>query len=244
LQQLELPSTNGVPSIGKSGSCLRSSASSITYAIQNGELLLIHLGCQAILFDMDGTLVDSTACVEAIWERWARKHGIDVPTLLQISHGRRTVDTIKDVAPHLHAESEAKALEAEEMTAREGIVAIDGAFQLLSRLKKHQWAVVTSASKSLAAVRLECAGLPAPPHLIGAGDVLCGKPDPEGYLKAADRLGVPCDRCVVVEDTPAGILAGRGAGMTVLALSTTFAPEHLLGALWASDFTQVKFSIT
>jgi mannitol-1-/sugar-/sorbitol-6-phosphatase len=208
------------------------------------ENFLIRLSCEAILFDMDGTLVDSTACVEAIWERWARKHGVDLPTLLQISHGRRTVDTIKDIAPHLNAESEAEALEAEGMTAREGIVAIDGAFQLLSRLKQHQWAVVTSASKSLAAARLECAGLPAPPHLITSGDVLCGKPDPEGYLKAADRLGVPCNRCVVVEDTPAGIRAGRGAGMTVLALTTTFAPEHLLGAPWVSDFTQVKFSIT
>src|SRR5271169_4673383 len=104
---------------------------------------------------MDGTLVDSTTCVEAVWERWARKHGIDVHYLLQTSHGRRTVDTIKDVAPHLDVESEAKALEAEEMTAREGIVAVGGAFQLLSRLKEYQWAVVTSASTALATVRLE-----------------------------------------------------------------------------------------
>jgi sugar-phosphatase len=209
----------------------------------NGELLLISLSCEAILFDMDGTLVDSTACVEAIWERWARKHGIDVHSLLQTSHGRRTVDTIKDVAPHLNVESEVKALEAEEMTAREGIVAVGGAFQLLSRLKQHQWAVVTSASRALATLRLECAGLPVPPQLISASDVLRGKPDPEGYLKAADLLGVAYNRCVVVEDTPAGILAGRSAGMTVLALSTTFAPEHLLGALWAPDFKQVKFSM-
>lgn len=205
---------------------------------------MIRLNCQAILFDMDGTLVDSTACVEAIWERWARKHGIDLHHLLQISHGRRTVDTLMDVAPHLDVESEARALEREECTTREGIVAVGGASQLLRRLKEHQWAVVTSASRPLATARLECAGLPVPPLLISAEDVFRGKPDPEGYLKAADRLGVPYDRCVVVEDTPAGILAGRNAGMTVLALSTTFAPEHLLGALCAPDFNQVEFCLS
>jgi sugar-phosphatase len=204
---------------------------------------LINLSCKAILFDMDGTLVDSTACVEAIWERWARKHGIDLHHLLQISHGRRTVDTLKDVAPHLDVESEARALEQEELTAREGIAAVGGASQLLRSLKEHQWAVVTSASRALATVRLQCAGLPVPPFLISADDVFHGKPDPEGYLKAADRLGVPYDRCVVVEDTPAGILAGRSAGMTVLALSTTFAPEYLLGALCAPDFKHVEFSL-
>ena len=204
---------------------------------------MISLSCEAILFDMDGTLVDSTACVEAIWARWARKHGIDLHHLLQISHGRRTVDTLMEVAPQLDVESEARALEREECTAREGIVAVGGASQLLHRLKEHRWAVVTSASRALATVRLQCAGLPVPSLLISGDDVFRGKPDPEGYLKAADRLGVPYDRCVVVEDTPAGILAGRNAGMTVLALSTTFAPEYLLGALCAPDFTQVEFSL-
>jgi mannitol-1-/sugar-/sorbitol-6-phosphatase len=204
---------------------------------------LINLSCKAILFDMDGTLVDSTACVEAIWARWAAKHGIDLHHLLQISHGRRTTDTLMDVAPHLDVVSEATALEQEELTARGGIIAVSGAHQLLRRLKKHQWAVVTSASRALATARLQYAGLPVPPLLISADDVSRGKPDPEGYLKAADRLGVAYDHCVVVEDTPPGILAGRKAGMTVLALSTTFAPEHLLGALCAADFTQVEFSL-
>ncbi len=204
---------------------------------------MISLSCRAILFDMDGTLVNSTACVEAIWERWARKNGIELHPLLETSHGRRTIDTIKEVAPHLDVESEAKGLEAEELRARDGIVAVGGAFQLLSRLKQHEWAVVTSASWALATVRLECAGLPIPPVLISGDDVLRGKPDPEGYLKAADCLGVPPSHCVVVEDTPAGILAGRNAGMTVLAISTTFAPEHLLGASWVPDFNEVEFFI-
>jgi hypothetical protein len=112
LQQLELQSTRRVLFSGKSGSCLRSSASSRLFTPSRMENFLIRLSCEAILFDMDGTLVDSTACVEAIWERWARKHGVDLTTLLQLSHGRRTVDTIKDIAPHLNAESEAEALES------------------------------------------------------------------------------------------------------------------------------------
>jgi mannitol-1-/sugar-/sorbitol-6-phosphatase len=204
---------------------------------------LITLSCDAILFDMDGTLVDSTGCVKTIWGRWAQKHGIELQSLLQHSHGRRTIDTINQVAPHLDAESEAEALETEEITIREGMVAVGGALQLLSRLKPHQWAVVTSAPRRLATVRLAYAGLPAPLVLITAEDVLHGKPDPEGYLKAAQRLGVSPSRCVVVEDAPAGILAGRNAGMTVLGLSTTFAPEHLLGAVCVPDFTEVEFSI-
>jgi len=166
---------------------------------------VISLSCSAILSDMDGTLVDSTACVEAIWERWARKHKIELRPLLEMSHGKRTIDTLGEIAPHLDVEFEARALEAEELTSRDGILAVGGAFQLLSRLQQHQWAVVTSASRALATVRLDCAGLPIPPVLI-SGDV--------------------------VEDTPAGILAGRNAGMAVLAIGTTFAPEHLLGAPW------------
>jgi len=192
---------------------------------------------------MDGTLVNSTACVETIWERWARKHGIELRPLLEMSHGKRTVDTLRELALDLDVESEAQALEAEELASRDGILAVGGAFQLLSRLQQHQWAVVTSASRALATVRLDCAGLPLPRVLITADDVLRGKPDPEGYLKAAECLGVPISDCVVVEDTPAGILAGRSAGMTVLAIGTTFAPEHLLGAPWVPDFREVEFLI-
>ena len=109
---------------------------------------LITLSCDAILFDMDGTLVDSTGCVKAIWGRWAQKHGIELSYILQHSHGRRTIDTLNQIAPHLDVAAEAEALEAEEITIREGMVAIGGAFQLLSRLKPHQWAVVTSARQA------------------------------------------------------------------------------------------------
>jgi mannitol-1-/sugar-/sorbitol-6-phosphatase len=205
---------------------------------------LITLHCDAILFDMDGTLVDSTGCVKFIWGRWAQKHGIDLDFILQNSHGRRTIDTLNQIAPHLDVAAEAEALEKEEIAVREGMVAVGGAVQLLKKLKPHQWAVVTSAGRTLATARLEYAGIPAPPVLICADDVRQGKPDPEGYLKAAERLGVSPSRCVVVEDAPAGILAGRNAGMTVLALTTTFSAEELSGNLCVPDFHGVEFSFS
>lgn len=175
--------------------------------------------------------------------RWAEKHGLDRDVVIQISHGRRTIDSIREAAPHVNADEEAKEIEAEELIARDGIVAVPGAQRLLSRLKPHQWAVVTSASSALAAVRMACAGLPVPEVLISGDDVSKGKPDPEGYLKAANRLGVPPERCIVVEDSLAGILAGRHAGMHVLAITTTFPAEMLLGAPSVANFDAVAFHL-
>ena len=120
---------------------------------------------------------------------------------------------------------------------------VQGAQHLLRRLKPHQWAIVTSASKALATFRLGCAGLPLPELLVCGDEVANGKPDPEGYLKAAHHLRVSPARCLVVEDTPAGILAGRRAGMDILALTTTYAPEKLLGATSVANFDVVEFHL-
>jgi mannitol-1-/sugar-/sorbitol-6-phosphatase len=204
---------------------------------------LIELDCDAILFDMDNTVLDSTICNEGIMGRWAEKHGLDRDLVIQISHGRRTIDSIREAAPHLDAEEEAKEIDAEELVAREGIVAVPGAHRLLSKLKPHQWAIVTSASRALATFRMGCAGLPIPEVLVSGDDVSEGKPDPEGYLRAASRLGVHPERCVVVEDSPAGILAGRRAGMNIVGITTTFAAEKLLGAQSIADFHDVAFHL-
>ena len=204
---------------------------------------LIELDCDAILFDMDNTVLDSTICNEGIMGRWAEKHGLDRDLVIQISHGRRTIDSIREAAPHLDAEEEAKEIDAEELVAREGIVAVPGAHRLLSKLKPHQWAIVTSASRALATFRMGCAGLPIPEVLVSGDDVSEGKPDPEGYLRAASRLGVHPERCVVVEDSPAGILAGRRAGMNIVSITTTFAAEKLLGAQSIANFHDVAFHL-
>ena len=207
------------------------------------ETILIEFNCGAILFDMDNTVLDSTICTERIMGRWAEKHGLDRDFVIQVSHGRRTIDSIREAAPHLDAEEEVKEIDAEELLAKEGIVAVPGAQRLLSKLNAHQWAVVTSASRALATFRMGCAGLPIPKVLISGDDVSKGKPDPEGYLKAASQLGVHPERCIVVEDSPAGILAGRRAGMNIVGVTTTFAAEKLLGAQSIANFHDVAFHL-
>jgi sugar-phosphatase len=205
---------------------------------------MFHIRARAILFDMDGTLVDSSACVEYMWGTWGRRHGIALADILAVSHGRLTRDTIRDIAPHLDAEAEAEALDGAAVTYSDGIVALRGARELLDTMGANEWAVVTSAPRLLAEARLRFAGLPIPGCLIGNEDVRAGKPDPDGYLQAAARLGLAPLDCAVIEDTPAGILAARAAGMPVLAIGTTFPASELLGAEWVPDFTHVGFERT
>jgi sugar-phosphatase len=196
---------------------------------------------RAILFDMDGTLVDSTVCVEALWAEWGRRHGIGLRTILAVSHGRPTRETVRELAPHLDAEAEALAMDSEAAIRSEGIVAAAGALRLIESLERDEWAVVTSAPQALARARLGFAGLPLPAHLVGSEDVQMGKPAPDGFLLGASLLGVQPSDCIVIEDTPAGVQAARAAGMRVVAVGTTFAPRELLGAPWMRDFSDVTF---
>ncbi|HEY3705449.1 MAG TPA: HAD-IA family hydrolase [Terracidiphilus sp.] len=207
----------------------------------NPEVRMLEIRSRAILFDMDGTLVDSTAAVEFLWRRWGARHGIALEDILAISHGRLTRDTMREIAPQLDAEAEAAALDGAAVTYGEGIVALRGAAELIETLQPREWAVVTSAPRLLAEARLRFAGLPIPQCLVGNEDVRAGKPDPDGYLQAAIRLGLAPAECTVIEDTPAGILAGRAAGMAVIAIGTTFPESQLLGAAWVPDFTAIRF---
>lgn len=184
----------------------------------------------AVLFDLDGTLVDSTPVVERLWKEWADRHSLDVNSILAISHGRRAEETMRAIAPHLpDIEEQAAARIRLEEEMLDGVVPLPGAQSLLSRIPPHQWAVVTACPPVLARNRLRAAGLPCPGILVTGDDVRNGKPDPEGYLTAAGRLGVPPAECLVVEDAPAGIEAGLAAGMRVLALATTHDTARLRG---------------
>lgn len=174
----------------------------------------ITLSAKALLFDMDGTLVDSTAVSERIWRVWSAEQGVDPEAVLAYSQGRRTLDTTRRFAATEEiARAAAVRIEALEIAADDGTIAIEGADVLLDRLPADRWAVVTSAGPNLASRRLAAAGLPIPEILITAGEVANGKPDPEGYLLAAKRLGVEPEGCIVFEDTFAGHEAARRAGM-------------------------------
>jgi sugar-phosphatase len=181
------------------------------------------LDCDAVLFDMDGTLVDSRHVVERMWIGWATEHGIPVEAALALAHGRRTLETMQLLAPHLASPEEAARLDAIEAEQDGGETAIAGAHALVSALPAGRWAVVTSAIRPIALRRIASVGLPAPRVLVGAEDVAAGKPSPEGYLLAAARLGLDARRCVIFEDTPAGTEAGRAAGARVVGLLTTCA---------------------
>lgn len=193
--------------------------------------------CGAVLFDLDGVLMDSRVCVERHWTRWANRHGIDVALVLAEAHGRRTTDTLLAVAPSLDIAAEARLLEEAETVDFDGVTTLPGAAPLLEALPPGSWGVVTSGTRALATGRLAHGGLPIPERLITADDVERGKPDPQPYLAGAAALGVDPAQCLVVEDAPAGIEAGKAAGMTVLALATTFevralaAADYVVGSL-------------
>lgn len=194
----------------------------------------------ALLFDMDGTLVDSTAAVERIWARFAERHGIDVADILAVSHGCRTLDVVTRFAPAgIDPVAETSRLNAEERKERDDIIAVPGAAQLLAALPPDSWAIVTSADRGLAQLRLKLAGLPMPRVLIAAEDVSRGKPAPDGYLLAAARLGAPAHECVVFEDTPAGLAAGRAAGARTVAVTTTFDADRLEADVFLASYQSV-----
>ena len=164
--------------------------------------------------------------------RWATGHGIDPVAVLAEAHGRRTIDTIRAVAPSLDIEAEARLLEGAESVDFDGVTTLPGAAELLAALPSGSWTVVTSGTRALATGRLAHGGLPIPEQLITADDVERGKPDPQPYLAGAAALGVDPAECLVIEDAPAGIEAGKAAGMRVLAVATTFDD----GALAAADY--------
>lgn len=183
--------------------------------------------CDALLFDLDGVLVDSTACIERTWVTWAMRHGLDASVVVLAAHGRRALETVRRLAPQLDAVSEVAQLAALEATAVEGVFNVRGARALIDALPGNRWAVVTSALRPVAEHRLRLAHLPLPAVMICAEDVANGKPDAEGYLTAAYQLGIAPTHCVVVEDAPAGLSAARAAGMRAIAVTTTHSPDEL-----------------
>lgn len=186
--------------------------------------------CSAVLFDLDGVLVDSTRQVDREWREWAARKGVDGDEIMAIAHGVRTIEVIRRVAPHLNAETEAAAIESHEASDQTGVVVMPGAIDMVRSIPDNRWGVVTSGSRLLARNRLRYCGLPVPEVLVTSDDVVNGKPDPEPYLKGAAGLGFRPEECLVIEDAPAGIQSARSGGMSVIGLATTYAPASLADA--------------
>jgi sugar-phosphatase len=176
-----------------------------------------------VLFDMDGTLVDSDAVVARVWTEWSERNAVDPAEVLRITPGRPARDSLRDLAPWLteaERDAEAEALLAIERADLDGVVATEGALALLDWLTAAglPFGIVTSADRPLAVARLGAAGITAPDVLVTASETVRGKPDPEGYLTAAARLRLDPRETLVVEDSLAGVLAGKAAGATVAGL--------------------------
>lgn len=195
--------------------------------------------CSAVVFDLDGVLVDSAAYVEQQWRRWASARGLRPEPFLRVCHGRRALETIRMAAPHLDAEAEVQAFLPLEEAAAEPIGPLPGALRLLGALPRGTWAVATSGVRRVATSRLRRAGLPLPPVLVCAEDVTRGKPSPDAFLLAARGLGLAPEHCLVVEDAPAGIQAARAAEMGVVALTTTHAVHELAADACAESLVGV-----
>lgn len=183
--------------------------------------------CSAILFDLDGVLVDSTRAVDREWREWARRKGVDGDAVMAIAHGVRTIEVIRRVAPHLDADAEAWEIENEEASDQQGVHVMPGAAALLNSIPEGRWGVVTSGTRLLASARLRFCGLPVPRVLVTADDVEHGKPHPEPYLKGAERLGFKPAECLVIEDAPAGIRSARAAGTKVVGITSTYPASKL-----------------
>lgn len=185
------------------------------------------IACSAILFDLDGVLIDSTPAVSRVWSQWAREHGFNPDEVVRVAHGRPSIVTVREYLPQADHVLENREVERREATDLEGVVALPGACDLLNSLPPDRWAIVTSCTRLLAEVRLKAAGLPRPEFLITADDITNGKPHPEPYLLGAKSLGVSAADCLVFEDVPAGIRAGKAAGARVVGLGTTFNEQEL-----------------
>src|SRR5260370_10317751 len=203
---------------------------------------MVEVICSGLLFDLDGVLVDSTPAVGSVWGRWGIENGFDPEEIVRRAHGRPSSTTIRELLPNADHEAENRKVEQGEIADTGGVVPLPGARKLLDSLPGDRWAIVTSCTRALAEVRLKAAGLPIPLRLLTCDDVRNGKPDPEPYLKGAALLGVPAPKCLVFEDAPAGIRAGKAAGALVVATRAT-APDSDLeeaGAHWiVSRFSSV-----
>jgi sugar-phosphatase len=191
---------------------------------------MVKVSAEALLFDLDGVLVNSIPAVERVWSRWAEERGFNVQEVLHRAHGRPSIETLRYLLPDADHEAENRLVEQAEIEDVDGIVPLPGVKELLAALPHDRWAIVTSCTRPLAEVRIRAAGLPTPGLFITSNDITHGKPDPEPYRKGAAGLGFAPEQCIVVEDALAGIASGKNAGARVIAFTTTASITDLVVA--------------
>lgn len=185
---------------------------------------------RAALLDVDGVLLDSYAGYREVWSRWCSLRDVDIELAWAATHGRRRVETVAEVAPHLMPEDEYVLLKQLLAEVGDRFPAFPAAVPLLKALPSNAWGVVTSGQRGTIGARFASSGIPLPAVFVDGDDVALGKPSPEGYLLAASLLGAAPVDCVILEDAPAGVRAGKAAGMTVLAICSTHPPADLVEA--------------
>ncbi|KAK9722359.1 DL-glycerol-3-phosphatase [Basidiobolus ranarum] len=192
--------------------------------------MAVQFQCKALLFDMDGTLIDTTQPVERYWKQFCKTHNIVEEELFAMCHGVRSIEVLKRFTPHLATPEYSMQIETEAAMDAEGVVSIVGAHELLHKLPSERWAIVTSAGRGMAELRVGQQGFPVPNVFITGTEVTHGKPHPEGYLRAAKELGVDPSECIVFEDAPAGVQAALNGNMRVIGVISTHTKESLDGA--------------
>ncbi len=192
----------------------------------------VEVATRGILFDMDGVLVSSIGSVNRCWRRWAAIYGVPGAEAYEVPHGQRAIDIVKDLRPDIDPKEGLRVIEDMEMADTADLIVLPGVKGLLASLPLDRWAIVTSATMRLLVGRLEAAGLPMPERIISGDMVERGKPDPEPYRRGAELLGLEAGECVVFEDAPAGVGAGKAAGCRVLGVLGTHAASELGEADW------------
>jgi sugar-phosphatase len=193
---------------------------------------LVCVSAKGILFDMDGVLVSSIGAAERNWRLWAKRYGVPDAEEYVVPHGRRAIDIVKMLRPDIDPEEGLRVIEDMEVADVADLRVLPGVKALLASLPQERWAIVTSAQRRLLLARLTAVGLPVPKRVITGEMVERGKPDPEPYRRGAELIGFRPEECVVVEDAPSGVGAGKAAGCRVLAVLGTHSAEDLRGADW------------
>jgi sugar-phosphatase len=204
---------------------------------------LICVETKGILFDMDGVLVSSIGSVVRCWRRWAKIYDIPNADTYEVPHGMRAIEIVKSLRPDIDPEEGLKVIEDMEIEDTADLIVLPGVKALLESLPVERWAIVTSATKRLMLGRLKVAGLPVPERIISGDMVERGKPDPEPYRRGAELLGTKAEECVVVEDAPSGVGAGKAAGCRVLGVLGTHSADELKETDWIVESLE-ELSVT